>query len=124
MRQNTGTASDKSQPQKLKQAQPHHEPLTQSKAHEKSPERLSVKTLPRSPMTSNKLGRTIEELEHAFSDWESLSESLSESRAGSIGRIAETPEASSPAALKEEELRQKTKKLLGQLRQQLNELNE
>jgi hypothetical protein len=84
----------------------------------------------KAPMASQKLGRTIEELEHAFSDWDSLGSGLGAPKAASSGKKTKVkPETSKELgpverqqAEQQEELRKKTKKLLGQLRRQLNAL--
>lgn len=60
----------------------------------------------------HKLGKTLEELESAFADWEALQ--------------TDTPVAATaaPEERKDTELRKKTKKLLEQLREQLSELED
>lgn len=70
-------------------------------------------------MNSQKLSRTIQELEAAFSDWESLSSS--KARAAAIEEDRRKAKATEQS---DQEFRKKTKKLLNQLRQQLAELND
>ena len=76
-------------------------------------------------MASQKLGRTIEELEHAFSDWDALGVPP---KGPATARNAAAKKSASPAeklqAEQQLELRKKTRKLLNQLRKQLNSLNE
>lgn len=71
------------------------------------------------PMQSQKLGRTLKELETAFSDWESLSSTKARAAA-----VEEDRRKAKAADQSEKEFRKKTKKLLNQLRQQLAELND
>jgi hypothetical protein len=84
---------------------------------------VSIGNRGKTPLTSQKLGRTLKELETAFNEWESLG-----TRGGlSGGTSGKTPvNTSTPATpeLGNAEFRVKTKKLLSQLRQQLDELNE
>lgn len=68
---------------------------------------------------SQKLNRTLQELEGAFSDWESLS-----SNARPEQKVAEPVKPAEKVSASDEEFRKKTKKLLSQLREQLAELND
>jgi len=68
----------------------------------------------RAPLKSQKLDRTLKELESAFHEWESLS--------ASILRAEDDRRKTALAERSEEEFRKKTKKLLNQLRRQLAEL--
>jgi hypothetical protein len=74
----------------------------------------------KTPAKSQKLNRTLRELESAFNDWESLGLPPPE------GLVAQPtpPVATSSGSSSDEEFRKKTKKLLSQLREQLHELNE
>jgi hypothetical protein len=77
----------------------------------------------KTPMQSQKLTRTIEELESAFSDWESLSST--KSRAAKVEEDRRKSKAAGQSANQsEKEFRKKTKKLLKELREQLAELND
>ncbi len=67
-----------------------------------------------SKKTNEKVGQTLQDLEAAFADWEALSDIPVEPA------VAVT--ASPSAQPKDAELREKTKKLLNQLREQLAEL--
>jgi hypothetical protein len=66
-----------------------------------------------------KLERTLKELESAFTDWETLSESKPRLPIPTVDRrqAKETPAS-------EKEFRKKTKKLLNQLRKQLADLGD
>ncbi len=64
------------------------------------------------PFQSQKVGRTLQELESAFADWEALTDTP-----------VVSPAVAAPlAGHKDHELRKKTKMLLDQLREQLKEL--
>ena len=65
---------------------------------------------------NQKLGQTLQDLEAAFADWETLSDSPA------APLIA--PKISAAAAAKDLELRKKTKKLLDQRREQLAALDD
>jgi hypothetical protein len=88
----------------------------------------------KTPLTSQKLNRTLKELESAFNEWEALGVSIAQ-KAGNAGSESESATGSnrssansggpgSAADGSEKEFRTKTKKLLNQLREQLNELDE
>lgn len=79
-----------------------------SSSHRRGGARVPAK----SPIKSQKLDRTLLELEKAFHDWENLSSSLM--------RAAALEEDRQQAALAERT--EETKKLLNQLRRQLAEL--
>jgi len=69
----------------------------------------------KAPLASQKLDRTLKELESAFNDWEALGLATLEKVDTAA---AEPPETG------DKEFRTKTKKLLNQLREQLSELGE
>jgi hypothetical protein len=76
----------------------------------------------RKALKSQKLDRTLQELESAFSDWESLGNA----KGVTPDAVADQAKADKVAATQacEAEFRKKTKKLLNQLREQLAELND
>jgi hypothetical protein len=76
----------------------------------------------RKALKSQKLDRTLQELESAFSDWESLGNA--KNRAPAAAAAQTRTGKAEPAQACEEEFRKKTKKLLSQLREQLAELND
>jgi len=80
---------------------------------------ISVGNRGKTPLTSQKLGRTLKELESAFNEWESLGTIADTSGEPPVN--AATPAPTEPGNV---EFRVKTKKLLSQLREQLDELNE
>lgn len=81
----------------------------------------------RRQLKSQKLDRTLAELECAFADWESLGTegTGTENTASRIATSTKAP-ATGPddSGIGTEEFRKKTKKLLNQLREQLSELND
>jgi hypothetical protein len=77
------------------------------------------KAAPKAPMQSQKLTRTIQELESAFTDWESLSST----KARAV-KVEEDRRKSKATEQSEKEFRKKTKKLLKDLREQLAELTD
>ena len=83
---------------------------------------ISMGNRGKTPLTSQKLGRTLKELESAFNEWESLG-AAGDSGDSSAGASNAKP-AAAPAETGNVEFRVKTKKLLSQLREQLDELNE
>lgn len=86
----------------------------------------SNKTAPnKTPVRSQKLDRTLKELESAFTDWESLSSTKARAAAVEEDRRKASAKATNKDKHTEQnelEFRKKTKKLLTQLRQQLAEL--
>ena len=90
------------------------------KAAERAPLKSATQSLSKAsaktPVKSQKLGRTLQELETAFHDWQSLSAAKTKAKVEDENR-KETSQS-------EKEFRKKTKKLLNQLRQQLAELND
>lgn len=72
---------------------------------------------------STQLARTLQELESAFSDWESLSTKEDEPEKADA-KTAGMGDCQTAGLASEQEFRHKTKKLLCQLREQLNELND
>lgn len=68
---------------------------------------------PRKQLKSKKLDRTLQELESAFSNWESLNDTQVDAA------VEQEPRKPKEATVAEEEFRKRTKMLLHQLRQQL-----
>lgn len=92
--------------------------MTDPKDPKTSPDKMTDKTADKSGrgrMKSQKLDRTLQELEAAFGDWETLSSAALKSAARSEKPAKELTQS-------EKEFKKKTKKLLVQLRQQLSEL--
>lgn len=81
----------------------------------RAPLQSPLRSQPKSPIRSQQLDRTLLELESAFNDWECLSSVKS-------GLATENELKATGSQRSEEEFRQKTKKLLNQLRRQLAEL--
>jgi hypothetical protein len=123
------TATDVAAPQNLAPveedssqalAQSTPEAASEKSPQKSAPKKATAKTAAsKAPMKSQKLNRTLKELESAFTDWESLS-------SGKVRQAAKEEATQKPkaTAATEEEFRKKTKKLLDQLRQQLAELND
>jgi len=82
----------------------------------------------RTPMKSQKLDRTLKELESAFTDWEAINSVSAKATGKATAKSSTSHEKKGCEAIKlsqtEKEFREKTKKLLNQLRQQLAELND
>lgn len=67
---------------------------------------------------SKKVGQTLQDLEAAFADWEALSDHPAAPTADPVAQQGAHPSAH------QQDVREKTKKLLNQLREQLAELAE
>ncbi|MES2963511.1 MAG: hypothetical protein V4760_06445 [Bdellovibrionota bacterium] len=86
----------------------------QAKAMAQHDDRSSGKP-PAKPLASKTLHRTLQELESALADWDKVGETPASSPA------EPTPKAKNPL---EEEMRERTKKLLAELRRQLSEFSD
>lgn len=75
----------------------------------------------KNPSKSGQLESTLKELENAFADWESLGSP--EARAAAEARSEEEcKKAADSGGLTDEDVRKRTRKLLNQLRDQLEKL--
>lgn len=76
------------------------------------------------PPAPTKLDRTLKELETALSDWDSLTETGAETKTSSATHAGTRQGRDSMSDERDKQFRERTKKLLQELRAQLAELNE